>query len=206
MLRSRSGTSSSSARRSTISRLGRERPVSMKLRCRDETPLTEDSSSWLSRRVWRQVRSSPPIAGRSLTIVTNSTIRWYPDSPPATSLLATVPAPRTGGCVDRGPGASGKYCPMRYRRLGRTDLDVSVLALGCGNFGGIGSAPELFERGDDEQTAFALMDAAREQGITLFDTANSYGGGRSEEWIGRWLDARPGARDDIVLTTKVRNR
>ncbi|HEY7177094.1 MAG TPA: aldo/keto reductase [Micromonosporaceae bacterium] len=95
---------------------------------------------------------------------------------------------------------------MRYARLGRTDLNVSVLALGCGNFGGIGSAPELFERGDDEQTAFALMDAAREQGITLFDTANSYGGGRSEEWIGRWLDARPGAREDIVLTTKVRNR
>jgi aryl-alcohol dehydrogenase-like predicted oxidoreductase len=85
------------------------------------------------------------------------------------------------------------------------DLDVSVLALGCGNFGGVGSAPELFGRGDDEATAFALMDAARERGITLFDTANSYGGGRSEEWIGRWLASR-GARDDVVLTTKVRNR
>jgi 1-deoxyxylulose-5-phosphate synthase len=92
---------------------------------------------------------------------------------------------------------------MRYGRIG--DLDVSVLGLGCGNFGGIGSAPELFGRGDDEQTAFALMDTAREHGITLFDTANSYGGGRSEEWIGRWLASR-GARDDIVLTTKVRNR
>ena len=95
---------------------------------------------------------------------------------------------------------------MRYARLGRTDLEVSVIGLGCGNFGGIGSAPELFERGDDEQTAFALMDAAREHGITLFDTANSYGGGRSEEWIGHWLASRPGARDEIVLTTKVRNR
>jgi aryl-alcohol dehydrogenase-like predicted oxidoreductase len=90
-------------------------------------------------------------------------------------------------------------------RLAGTDLDVSVLALGCGNFGGIGSAPELFGRGDDEATAFALMDAARERGITLFDTANSYGGGRSEEWIGRWLASRD-ARDDVVLTTKVRNR
>ena len=49
------------------------------------------------------------------------------------------------------------------------------------------------------------MDAAREAGITLFDTANSYGGGTSEEWIGRWLASR-GARDEIVLTTKVRNR
>jgi aryl-alcohol dehydrogenase-like predicted oxidoreductase len=94
---------------------------------------------------------------------------------------------------------------MRYARLAGTDMRVSVLALGCGNFGGIGSAPELFGRGDDEATAFALMDAAREHGITLFDTANSYGGGRSEEWIGRWLASR-GARDDVVLTTKVRNR
>jgi len=95
---------------------------------------------------------------------------------------------------------------MRYARLGRSDLEVSVLGLGGGNFGGIGSTPELFERGDDERTAFALMDAARTSGITLFDTANSYGGGRSEEWLGRWLTARPGARDEIVLTTKVRNR
>jgi 1-deoxyxylulose-5-phosphate synthase len=95
---------------------------------------------------------------------------------------------------------------MRYARLGRSDLEVSVLGLGCGNFGGIGSTPELFERGDDEPTAFALMDAARQAGITLFDTANSYGGGRSEEWVGRWLASRPGARDEIVLTTKVRNR
>src|SRR5262245_30399785 len=93
---------------------------------------------------------------------------------------------------------------MRYVRLGRTDLDVSVLALGCGNFGGIGSAPELFGLGDDEDTAFRLMDAAREPGLRLFDTANAYGGGRSEEWIGRWMASRR-SRDDIVLTTKVRN-
>jgi aryl-alcohol dehydrogenase-like predicted oxidoreductase len=94
---------------------------------------------------------------------------------------------------------------MRYTRIAGTDLRVSVVALGCGNFGGIGSVPDLFGRGDDEDTAFALMDAAREHGISLFDTANSYGGGRSEEWIGRWLASR-GARDDVVLTTKVRNR
>jgi aryl-alcohol dehydrogenase-like predicted oxidoreductase len=93
---------------------------------------------------------------------------------------------------------------VRYIRLAQTELVVSRVALGCGNFGGIGSAPELFGRGEDEAGAFALMDAAREQGITLFDTANSYGGGRSEEWVGRWLADR-GARDQIVLTTKVRN-
>lgn len=94
---------------------------------------------------------------------------------------------------------------MRYRLLGDTSLRVSVLALGCGNFGGVGSAPELFGRGDDRDTAFALMDAAREHGITLFDTANSYGGGTSERWVGQWLASRR-ARDDVVLTTKVRNR
>jgi aryl-alcohol dehydrogenase-like predicted oxidoreductase len=94
---------------------------------------------------------------------------------------------------------------MRYVRLGRTDLEVSVIGLGCGNFGGIGSAPELFGQGEDEQAAFALMDAAREHGITLFDTANAYGGGRSETTVGRWLASRR-ARDEIVLTTKVRNR
>lgn len=95
--------------------------------------------------------------------------------------------------------------PMRYVRLASTDLEVSVIALGCGNFGGVGSAPELFGRGESEAEAFALLDAAREQGITLLDTANSYGGGRSEEWIGRWLADR-GARDEMVLTTKVRSR
>jgi aryl-alcohol dehydrogenase-like predicted oxidoreductase len=94
---------------------------------------------------------------------------------------------------------------MRYVRLGRTDLKVSVIGLGCGNFGGIGSVPELFGQGEDEQAAFALMDAARERGITLFDTANAYGGGRSETTVGRWLASRR-ARDEIVLTTKVRNR
>jgi aryl-alcohol dehydrogenase-like predicted oxidoreductase len=93
---------------------------------------------------------------------------------------------------------------MRYVRLAGTGLDVSAIALGCGNFGGIGSTPELFGRGEDEPTAFALMDAARERGINLFDTANSYGGGTSEEWIGKWMAGR-GTRDDIVLTTKVRN-
>lgn len=84
------------------------------------------------------------------------------------------------------------------------DLDVSVLGLGCGNFGGVGSAPELFGQGETEPEAHALLDAAREQGITLLDTANSYGGGRSEEWLGRWLNSRK-ARDEMVITTKVGN-
>jgi aryl-alcohol dehydrogenase-like predicted oxidoreductase len=94
---------------------------------------------------------------------------------------------------------------VEYRRFGRTGLRVSRLGLGCGGFGGVGSDPSLFGRGEDEAAAFAIMDRALELGITYFDTANSYGGGRSEEIIGRWLRSR-GTRDAIVLSTKVFNR
>ena len=77
-----------------------------------------------------------------------------------------------------------------------------MLFLGCGNFGGIGSLPELFGLGDDQEAAFAVMDAALAAGVRMFDTANSYGGGVSEDWIGQWLADR-GTRDDVLLTTKV---
>jgi aryl-alcohol dehydrogenase-like predicted oxidoreductase len=93
---------------------------------------------------------------------------------------------------------------MRHVRLAGTNLDVPVLVLGCGNFNGIGSAPELFGRGEDEAAAFAVMDRALELGVTMFDTADSYGGGSSERWIGRWMDDR-GVRDDLIVTTKVGN-
>ena len=93
---------------------------------------------------------------------------------------------------------------MEYRNFGRAGLKVSKLGLGCGGFGGVGSEPSLFGQGEDETTAFAIMDRAVELGINYFDTANSYGGGRSEEMIGRWLRSR-GVRDRIVLSTKVFN-
>jgi aryl-alcohol dehydrogenase-like predicted oxidoreductase len=93
---------------------------------------------------------------------------------------------------------------MRYLHLGDSDLTISVLVLGCGNFGGVGSLPELFGKGDDEQAAGVILDAALEHGITTLDTANSYGGGRSETWTGRWLTSR-GVRDQVVITSKVGN-
>jgi aryl-alcohol dehydrogenase-like predicted oxidoreductase len=74
--------------------------------------------------------------------------------------------------------------------------------LGCGNFGGVGSAPEFFGMGQSEQEAFALMDAAWELGITWFDTADAYGGGRSEAAIGRWCRSR---RVRPQITTKTYN-
>jgi len=79
-------------------------------------------------------------------------------------------------------------------------VEVSRIVLGCGNFGGIGSAPELFGKGENEEQAFELMDAAWGLGITTFDTADAYGGGRSETAIGKWIASR-GYRPEIVTKT-----
>src|SRR6266571_4814296 len=79
---------------------------------------------------------------------------------------------------------------MRYKPLGNSGLVVSVVGLGCNNFGG---------RLDLAGTS-AVIDAAIDRGITLFDTADTYGGGgRSEELIG---EALAGRRDQVVLATK----
>jgi aryl-alcohol dehydrogenase-like predicted oxidoreductase len=91
---------------------------------------------------------------------------------------------------------------MEYRPFGQTGLRVSVLGLGCGGFGGIGSTPELFGMGEDSRAAFALMNHAVDNGINYFDTADSYGGGESERIIGAWLKERR-VRDQLVLSTKV---
>jgi aryl-alcohol dehydrogenase-like predicted oxidoreductase len=79
-------------------------------------------------------------------------------------------------------------------------VTVPRVALGCGNFGGIGSAPELFGQGLTRDEAFALMDAAFEAGIDHFDTADAYGGGRSERAIGEWMRLR-GVRPTITTKT-----
>ncbi len=95
---------------------------------------------------------------------------------------------------------------MERAYLGGSGLEVSRIILGCGNFGGVGSAPAFFGRGDTHEQAFALMDAAWEAGITTFDTADAYGGGRSESWIGDWLRTKGAeVRDRIVLSTKTFN-
>ena len=89
---------------------------------------------------------------------------------------------------------------MERRPLGRTGLELTRIALGCGNFGGIGSAPAFFGQGESREEAFALLDAADELGINVLDTADAYGGGRSESWIGAWLEARDRRP---ILSTKV---
>jgi aryl-alcohol dehydrogenase-like predicted oxidoreductase len=93
---------------------------------------------------------------------------------------------------------------MQYRTLGGTGVTVSRVGLGCGGFGGVGSAPAFFGMGESDAQARDIMDAAWEMGITLFDTADAYGGGRSEKAIGAWLRTKgPRVREGIVLTTKV---
>jgi aryl-alcohol dehydrogenase-like predicted oxidoreductase len=74
------------------------------------------------------------------------------------------------------------------------------VVLGCGNFGGIGSAPAFFGQGETKEEAFELMDAAWELGVRRFDTADAYGGGRSEQWIGDWMRAG-GNRPQITSKT-----
>jgi aryl-alcohol dehydrogenase-like predicted oxidoreductase len=79
---------------------------------------------------------------------------------------------------------------MRYRQLGRSGLTVSVVGLGCNNFGGR----------IDLEASRAVVDAALEVGITLFDTADIYGNrGGSETILGQLLQGR---RDQVVLATK----
>ena len=95
---------------------------------------------------------------------------------------------------------------MERRALGRSGISVSRLVLGCGNFGGVGSAPALFGQGIPHDEATRIMDTAWELGLTTFDTADAYGGGRSETWIGEWLAAKgPEVRDAITVTTKTFN-
>lgn len=78
---------------------------------------------------------------------------------------------------------------MTYRQLGRSGLRVSTVGMGCNNFR---------TRLDDDASR-VVVDAAIEAGITLFDTADFYGAGGSEELLGEVLGSR---RDRVVLATK----
>lgn len=82
---------------------------------------------------------------------------------------------------------------MRMRRLGSSELSVSIVGLGCNNFG---------SRIDRAQTR-AVVDAALAAGVTFFDTAESYGDGDSERFLGRAL---AGHRDTVVIATKFGGR
>lgn len=87
-----------------------------------------------------------------------------------------------------------------------TALDPARIVFGCGNFGGMGSSPAHRHHGEGREAAFALMDHARGLGLMRFDTANTYGGGASERFLGEWLarqDTSFRARAEVA--TKVGN-
>ena len=95
---------------------------------------------------------------------------------------------------------------MQQRELGRSGISVTRVVLGCGNFGGVGSAPAFFGQGIPHDEAFRIMDTAWELGIRAFDTADAYGGMRSETWIGEWLASKGSAvRDALTIQTKTFN-
>jgi aryl-alcohol dehydrogenase-like predicted oxidoreductase len=78
---------------------------------------------------------------------------------------------------------------MKYRQLGQSGLTVSVVGVGCNAFGAR----------IDEQRTREVVEAALDEGVTLFDTADTYGTGASEELLGRALGSR---RADVVVATK----
>ncbi|HLG70999.1 MAG TPA: aldo/keto reductase [Chloroflexota bacterium] len=78
---------------------------------------------------------------------------------------------------------------MQYRQLGQSGLTVSKVGLGCNQFG----------RKLDVESTRAVVHTALEAGITLFDTAESYGDGQSERFLG---EALKGRRQDAVIATK----
>ena len=78
---------------------------------------------------------------------------------------------------------------MEYRKLGSSGLEISLAGLGCNNFG----------QRIGETESVAVVHAALDAGIRFFDTANVYGGGRSEELLGRALGNR---RNEVVIASK----
>ena len=82
---------------------------------------------------------------------------------------------------------------MEYRQLGSSGLRISAVGLGCNPFGN-----EV-----DQPTATAIVDAAMTEGVTYFDTADSYFEGRSEQLLG---EALKGRRHEVLVATKFGNR
>lgn len=82
---------------------------------------------------------------------------------------------------------------MELRTVGNSGLEVSVLGLGCNNFG------SRIDEGESAKVVQACLDA----GITFFDTSDSYGAGKSEEYLGKAVER---VRDDVVIATKFSSR
>ena len=88
---------------------------------------------------------------------------------------------------------------MEYAKLGKTDIEVSKLAVGCMSFGKAGTMHDWTL--DEDQTE-AVVKRALDLGINFFDTANCYSEGTSEEYLGRALKKNI-SRDKVVIASKV---
>jgi len=84
---------------------------------------------------------------------------------------------------------------MQRRRIGKQGPEVSAIGYGAMSFSD-------FYGPTDEGASHAILDAMRDVGVDHLDTANVYGRGRSETWIGSYLARNPGARGDFVIATK----
>jgi aryl-alcohol dehydrogenase-like predicted oxidoreductase len=90
---------------------------------------------------------------------------------------------------------------MEYRTLGKSGLKVSSIAMGTFSFGGVGAFAKVASQ--DVPDAKRLVDVCIDGGLNLFDTANMYSLGRSEEILG---EALRGKRDDVLISSKARMR
>ena len=88
---------------------------------------------------------------------------------------------------------------MEYTKLGKTDITISKLCVGCMSFGKAGT---MHDWTLDETESEKVIRHALELGINFFDTANGYSAGTSEEYLGRALK-RSVPRDQVVIASKV---
>lgn len=107
------------------------------------------------------------------------------------AVLAGLGLPAHGRGASVAPSSTGILPPtsLPTRRLGRTGLDVPILALGGHHVG----------RADSEADARVLVETALEEGVRFFDNAESYQNGKAERWLGAALQ---GVRSDVLIMTK----
>jgi aryl-alcohol dehydrogenase-like predicted oxidoreductase len=90
---------------------------------------------------------------------------------------------------------------MEYRTLGRSGLKISAITMGTFSFGGVGAFSKVASQ--DVKDARRLIDVCIDGGVNLFDTANMYSFGRSEEILGEALE---GKRNQVLISSKARMR
>jgi aryl-alcohol dehydrogenase-like predicted oxidoreductase len=142
---------------------------------------------------------APAPADRYEATLTEALARWPPDC----SVRRWRLTPMVVGCCRRIQAllcAVWKEKIMDYVNLGNSGLEVSQLCLGAWMFG-----TELKDGVEviDQPTAHEILDAAWSHGVNFFDTANNYGQGRSERYIGEWLADKD--RENFVIASKVYN-